>query len=479
MDPLSITASAIAVLQISGAIITTCYSYRSRVRNAAQDAKRIVNELNSLRSVIEFLFVLLEDHESAVNKTLGQYSALQELGLIDGLLATCEAELKALEGWRAKKAEVFWPLKEGDFALAADQRRAALAIQNGIEFSTEQFSVSVLTKVPMGGMPTRHLEKLLHDQGSQERARYVAEDARRVRRIDHTSHRRKHQESALKILQLLCFTARPVSVQEVAEVLAINLNEHPCYDPDLKPLDPRDILSLCSTLVTRAAFSMADDPEVLPTYDEYDFDVVCDSQAWLVYLLQPTFASGHCDLDTLANRLQQWPLYHYAAHFWPFHVNASSSADDDLNEETWRLLHQFFSTRNSTASPRVRETYCTQPLYYAASFGIMSLIRKLLDSDPDLDINAKGSRFDSTPVQVATYRNHPAAVKLLLEGNANPMVVGSYGQNCLLITVLGRYAEVRELLRDYGVTWTEADADLLRRVVDRSVKERAEEETEL
>jgi hypothetical protein len=35
----------------------------------------------------------------------------------------------------------------------------------------------------------------------------------------------------------------------------------------------------------------------------------------------------------------------------------------------------------------------TQPLYFAASFGIESLIRKILGTDPNLDIEAPGDRY--------------------------------------------------------------------------------------
>lgn len=73
----------------------------------------------------------------------------------------------------------------------------------------------------------------------------------------------------MRILQWLCFAARPVTIQEEAELLAINLVDH-CYDLDLKPLDPRDISLLCSTLVTSAASPAVDEIEILPTYDEYD-----------------------------------------------------------------------------------------------------------------------------------------------------------------------------------------------------------------
>lgn len=125
MDPLSITASAIAILQVSGVIINACYDYRSRVKDSAKDASRIINELNSLRSIIESLFVLLE--EEPENKPSDQ-SNLQKLAQVGGVLETCKVGLEALEkklepkeGWRAVRAAVFWPLKEADIAKALQQ----------------------------------------------------------------------------------------------------------------------------------------------------------------------------------------------------------------------------------------------------------------------------------------------------------------------------------------------------------------------
>jgi len=195
------------------------------------------------------------------------------------------------------------------------------------------------------------------------------------------------------------------------------------------------------------------------------------AQACIVYLMQPSFASGHCDWNQLKTRLEQWPLYYYAAHYWPFHVEASI----ELDEETWGLIQQFFNTRKShkggnyaawagSLTPDIDEPSLrhTQPLYYAASFGITSLIKKLLATDPGLNVNALGGRFDSPPVQVAVYRNHPAAVKLLLDANANPMIPNSQGESCWLWAYLRRHTEVQKILSEYGVKRTKADDAALR-----------------
>jgi hypothetical protein len=52
-------------------------------------------------------------------------------------------------------------------------------------------------------------------------------------------------------LQWLSLAVRPVSIEEAAEVLAVDIGAYPHYDPERKLLDPVDFLLLCSTLVTK------------------------------------------------------------------------------------------------------------------------------------------------------------------------------------------------------------------------------------
>ena len=117
MDPFSATASAIAILQLSGTIIATCYNYQSCVKSATKDAKQIINELNNLRTVIESLLTTLNE-EDAVG-TAG--SVLDKLAQKNGSLHCCQSNLAELtrklepkEGWRQVKAVLLWPLKESD-----------------------------------------------------------------------------------------------------------------------------------------------------------------------------------------------------------------------------------------------------------------------------------------------------------------------------------------------------------------------------
>lgn len=60
----------------------------------------------------------------------------------------------------------------------------------------------------------------------------------------------QHSNDAHKVLQWLAFSARPVTLAEVAEALAVSLDDGCLLEPDERLRDPRDILTVCSSLVT-------------------------------------------------------------------------------------------------------------------------------------------------------------------------------------------------------------------------------------
>jgi hypothetical protein len=59
-----------------------------------------------------------------------------------------------------------------------------------------------------------------------------------------------YRAGALRILQVLSHSVRPLTLQEVAETLAIDLCGSPKFDPDLRPREPRALLDICASLTT-------------------------------------------------------------------------------------------------------------------------------------------------------------------------------------------------------------------------------------
>jgi hypothetical protein len=55
MDPLSVTASIIAVLQATSAVLSICYDYRCAIKHSPWGLERAVDEIRDLRNVLESL----------------------------------------------------------------------------------------------------------------------------------------------------------------------------------------------------------------------------------------------------------------------------------------------------------------------------------------------------------------------------------------------------------------------------------------
>ena len=60
----------------------------------------------------------------------------------------------------------------------------------------------------------------------------------------------KDSEYAVCILQWLAFSSRPLLVEEIAEVIAINVERNPAFNRDEVLEEPSEVLSICSSLVT-------------------------------------------------------------------------------------------------------------------------------------------------------------------------------------------------------------------------------------
>lgn len=168
MDPLSITASLIAILQISGTVISALYEYRKGVKHASKDAAKIIEELNSLRDVLESLLSVAEKEESVAEET-SRLSTFRQLAKPNGEFERCKATLVALNsrlqpesGWKALKQALVWPLKEAEvkntlddlqrskstlhFALSTDQAVVTLEIHDRVKNLTEQLTEGRICK---------------------------------------------------------------------------------------------------------------------------------------------------------------------------------------------------------------------------------------------------------------------------------------------------------------------------------------------
>jgi ankyrin repeat domain-containing protein 50 len=292
-----------------------------------------------------------------------------------------------------------------------------------------------------------------------------------------------------KILQVLTFSTRPVKLVEMVEVLAIDWDtDEPYFDSRNRIPDPNDIFTMCSTLVTSSNSSRAHRfygdkrkfgeglnlrlahssvKEYLISgrikaskASTYSMDAtsahIFIASTHLTYLMSPAFEIGFQRPWTLSQEYREWPLFQTARDYWPKHIN---DAGPDLPESTKNLIQRFFDSRHkpnggqysvwiaSFIPDASTETILnTPPLYYAASFGMVTVVRMLLATMLKSEIDIKGGRTISTPLHAACYRRHLPVVKLLLEAGADPNSVSKFGESCM---VWGN-EDIRRLLQQYG-----------------------------
>ncbi|RDA83893.1 hypothetical protein CP532_3366 [Ophiocordyceps camponoti-leonardi (nom. inval.)] len=123
-DPLSMTASLIAVAQISGTIVSLCYYYAHGFQGANKEITKILRESQSLRSVVEQLIQLLDRHDAESDV---HFRALRD-ALANSGLSEFQSSLKDLEDrlqlpvskWQRLGAKLLWPLRERDVKQALE-----------------------------------------------------------------------------------------------------------------------------------------------------------------------------------------------------------------------------------------------------------------------------------------------------------------------------------------------------------------------
>ena len=118
MDPLAIIGSIIAVIQLSGAVISKCYDYRKGAQRASKEQKGITVELTGLRNILEKLIEIAENEQGEHGFQLISLNLLNEPR---GPLAMCQVELTSLKEkleFKGRQGSTLralkWPLKESD-----------------------------------------------------------------------------------------------------------------------------------------------------------------------------------------------------------------------------------------------------------------------------------------------------------------------------------------------------------------------------
>ncbi|KAF9480554.1 hypothetical protein BDN70DRAFT_856548, partial [Pholiota conissans] len=275
-------------------------------------------------------------------------------------------------------------------------------------------------------------------------------------------------------LRWLCFSARPMTLKEVAETVVVDFSveDEPRCELSQRYYDQRDVLEKCSGFVTEsygkiklAHFSIKEyllSKHLHDTVATSSFHLSSPehshfliSQACLVYILQFDKRPLKADL------LYSFPLGMYAAEFWISHAHSSNVNKSDASL-IWSLAKNLFTTKGNVLINWVRvcdldkpyvaqnldRTMIAAPLYYASLAGLPPIVRYLLDSEA-VDVNAEGGDY-YTALQAASFEGRHEIVELLLERGAEVNLQGGEYGNALQAASFRGHEVIIELLLAEG-----------------------------
>ncbi|KAH9073526.1 hypothetical protein EDB83DRAFT_2549922 [Lactarius deliciosus] len=283
---------------------------------------------------------------------------------------------------------------------------------------------------------------------------------------------------AYRMLQCLAVAIRPLSVAELAELLAFDFNATKGGIPELNPNwrwedHEQAVLSTCSSLIT-----------IVPPYDSHSPVVQFSHFSVKEFLMSDRLSTPTKDLsryhivpedaNTLIARAclsvllrdpvdedstAPTPLARYAAEYWVTHAQAENVAPrirdgmeylfdpDRPYFSAWlKLYHVVHSSwvddLKSKMLPRAA------PLYYAAQCGFHQIIERLALKYPQYT-NAICGRT-GTALHSASVEGHVEVVRSLLKFGADVDARGIRGQSPLQLASYGGHLNVVRCLLDHG-----------------------------
>ncbi|KAF8486642.1 hypothetical protein JB92DRAFT_2799171, partial [Gautieria morchelliformis] len=276
--------------------------------------------------------------------------------------------------------------------------------------------------------------------------------------------------AALSLLQWLAFSFGTLSVNQAVEVIATDpdATDEPLFDLSRRLRDPRDILTICSSLVAitfqedsreirLAHFSVREylisehlrmsTTAISCYYFNEKIAHVFIAKTCLAYLLQFDQEDG-----VNLNTAWSYPLSRYAAENWMYHARSDLAGDRaDLHGLIMTLLEPMNAVYDNwmwlyhESGRRVRPG--THPLYIVAETGLQRACQHLLQKGSD--VNAPGG-FYGTSLQVAALGGHDMIVRLLLEKGTDVNADGGGGRSALEAAASGGHNTVVQLLIENG-----------------------------
>lgn len=313
------------------------------------------------------------------------------------------------------------------------------------------------------------IKKAISEFGTNPDAYSEAYDAA-IERIE--SQKSDRLTYAKRLLSWVSLAKRELSVSELEHALAAEPSARAIDKGDIPDL--QDVISFCAGLVsidqasrvvklvhlTAQTFLEKKRAEFLPNA-ESNIARTC-----ITYQCFDAFASGHCATDQeYEERIQNYPLYRYAAHYWSQHTRDSRQFNYALLllKQTAHIQGPFqaLSIRENVVGWEGYTQSLTQDivaLHLLAYLGLGELVGEIAEAE----IDAEASN-GQTPLWIAAAQGHEAVARLLIDHGArvDHSIRDDVGLGPLL-SVRHRAQEGDVIMRLLAGQWTELPAAVRR-----------------
>jgi ankyrin repeat protein len=282
-------------------------------------------------------------------------------------------------------------------------------------------------------------------------------------------------------LQVLTWSERPLRIEEAVDFLAVTPECEPGFDEKNRIPVPKEILKLCSSLVTivpvtlsrserdHSGFASSTVQEMQLSHfsvkeyfrsnrldKKFQQDLCETSAAGCIARVSLTYLL-HVESDlSLRERKWKFPLSRHSAQYWMRFTRIAGAKYGDVQKMAVQLLsdHEQYVKWISIFDPDAPWTEepelsarLPEPLYYASMEGLESATAVLISKGAD--INAKGGRC-SDALQAACSEGREKLAAMLLEKGADINAEGgSYG-SALQAACSGGHEKLAAMLFEMG-----------------------------
>lgn len=302
-----------------------------------------------------------------------------------------------------------------------------------------------------------------------------------------------------RIFQWMVYSARPLIVEELSEILAFDPDRNPSLDAQRRLFDPKQLLSILSNLATISTIHDWRVHEYVPktvevvTFSHYSvqeylcseriassrvcqFSVTPKPAAHSIAKFCLTYVLQFDQADSLTPETYEvYPLARYAAQYWAKHareIEQEEQSQRNLQPLIEQLFddgkHAFLNWQRIYNPVCERSGDCTKllpflytPVFCASALGLVRIAKGLLRNK--LEINCL-SHDKFSPLGIAAARGYLETVQLLIQNGADlelPSAVNGYSswkRTPLCASALLGHKKVLKVLLDNGADVNTTDS---------------------